>query len=85
MAKSKAQSQKPVTRIEQIQCPYCQKPTRIEPADDYRPIYGHCRVCGKRFIAERIRGGIEAMKVESAPSLDDPDRREIELGQGDEE
>ena len=68
-----------------VQCPYCGKDTSIVPAEDYRPIYVHCDLCGKRFIAERIRGGIEAMKIENASACDDPDRREIELSQGDEE
>jgi len=86
MAKTRTQKPETVTsEVVKINCPYCQKRTPVILADDYRPIYLQCRVCGKRFIAERIRGGIEAMKVEAAASLDDPDRREIELGQGDEE
>jgi hypothetical protein len=86
MAKTMTQSPKTVTsEVFKINCPYCQKKIPVIPADDYRPIYVQCRVCGKRFIAERIRGGIEAMKIEDASCLDDPDRREIELSQGDEE
>ncbi|MCU0585741.1 MAG: hypothetical protein MUC46_06695 [Desulfobacterales bacterium] len=85
---AKTGTQRPETAAEgavKLNCPYCQKKTPVIPADDYRPIYVECRACGKRFIAERVRGGIEVMKLEAAPPLDDPDRREIELGQGDEE
>ncbi len=84
---AKANEQKPgtATREVPVQCPYCGKSTAIVPAEDFRPIYVHCGVCGKRFIAERVRGGMEVLKVENAPSLDDPDRREIELSLGDEE
>ena len=85
MAKANMQSRKAVIGDEPVQCPYCLRSTSIVPAEDYRPIYVHCRVCGKRFIAERIRGGIEAMKVEDAPACEDPDRREMELSLGDEE
>ncbi len=61
MATSKAKRKAPETGEELVQCPYCQKNTRIVPASDYRPIYVNCTVCGKKFIAERIRGGIQAM------------------------
>jgi len=85
MAKADIQSRETVIGDETVQCPYCLKSTSIVPAEDYRPIYAFCRVCGNRFIGQRIRGGIRAMKVESAPACDDPDRREIEFGLGDEE
>jgi hypothetical protein len=85
MAKSNEQSQKGVILGGKIECPYCLRSTLIQPAADYRPIYVNCTVCGKRFIAERIQSGIEALKVEDASCFSDPDRREIEMGMGDEE
>jgi transcription elongation factor Elf1 len=85
MAKSKAQGQGTVTVKKTIKCPYCQKNTSVVPAEDYRPIFVDCTVCGKRFIAQRTREDIEALKIESASVLENPDLREIELSQGDEE
>lgn len=85
MAKASEQKPETASRETAAQCPYCGKSTLIVPAEDYRPIYAHCGVCGQRFIAERVRGGMEVLKVEDAPTLDDPDRREIELSLGDEE
>ena len=86
MAKTKTKSPETVaSEAVKINCPYCRKMTPVTPADDYRPIYVQCRVCGKRFIASRLPDKIAAMKVEDASALDDPDLREIELGQGEEE
>lgn len=84
---AKANEQKPEAAIREVavQCPYCGKSTSIVPAEDFRPIYVYCGVCGQRFIAERVRDGMEVLKIENAPPLDDPDRREIELSLGDEE
>jgi DNA-directed RNA polymerase subunit RPC12/RpoP len=73
------------TMEEEIQCPYCLKTTDVEPAPDYEPIYARCAVCGKRFILERVIDGIQALKVEGAPVCSDPDRREIEMGAGQED
>ena len=76
---------KTTCRNEQIQCPYCRMRTNVEPAPDYEPIYARCAVCGKRFILERVIDGIQALKVEGAPVCSDPDRREIEMGAGQED
>ena len=73
------------TMEEKIQCPYCLKTTDVEPAPDYAPIYARCAVCGKRFILERVIDGIQALKIEGAPVCSDPDRREIEMGAGQED
>jgi transcription elongation factor Elf1 len=85
MAKSKSQGQETVSGKKTIKCPYCQKNTSVVPAEDYQPIFADCKACGKRFILQRTREGIEALKIESASLLENPDLREIELGQGDEE
>jgi hypothetical protein len=85
MAKSKAQGQGTGLGKTAITCPYCLKNTPVVPAEDYRPIFADCKACGTRFILQRTREGIEALKIESASLLDNPDLREIELGQGDEE
>lgn len=85
MTTSNASCQGAGGRNEPIQCPYCLELSRIIPAEDYRPIFVDCTICGKRFIAQRTREGIEALKIESASVLENPDRREIELSQGDEE
>ena len=70
---------------EAITCPYCLQRTTVQPARDYAPIYAHCKVCGKRFIVERIVDGIQALRIEGAPTCSDPDRREIEMGMGQED
>ena len=66
-------------------CPYCREHTPIKPAADYAPVYAYCAVCGKRFIVERIRNGIDVMRLEDAPCASDPECRVIEMAQGDEE
>lgn len=71
-------------RIE-IRCPYCLMYTDAEPASNYEPIYVHCTVCSQRFILERIVDGFQALRIDRAPSSSDPDRREIEMGMGQEE
>lgn len=71
-------------RVE-IRCPYCRMHTDAEPASNYEPIYVHCKVCSKRFILERTMDGIQALRIEGAPASSDPDRREIEMGMGQEE
>ena len=73
-----------VMRVE-IRCPYCLMYTDAEPASNYEPIYVHCTVCSKKFILERIIDGFQALKIEGAPVSSDPDRREIEMGMGQEE
>ena len=70
---------------EVIHCPYCLEKTYVKPASDYAPIYARCTVCGKRFIVERIIDGFKALRIEGAPSCSDPDRREIEMGMGQED
>lgn len=70
---------------EEIQCPYCLKIVSVEPAPDYAPIYSHCPACGRRFILERVIEGVQALRLEDAPASSDPDRREIEMGMGQEE
>jgi transcription elongation factor Elf1 len=85
MAKSKAQGPETASGKTTIACPYCRKKTSVAPAEDYQPIFADCKACGKRFILQRTREGIEALKVESASLCENPDLREIELGQGDEE
>lgn len=75
-----------ISRMEEaITCPYCLQRTMVQPAPDYAPIYAHCTVCDKRFIVERIVDGIQALRIEGAPTCSDPDRREIEMGQGQED
>lgn len=68
-----------------LACPYCREQTVVSPAENFAPVYAHCQVCGKRFIVERIEDGVEALKVEGAPACSDPDRREIEMGAGQED
>ena len=68
-----------------LACPYCRKQTVVVPAENYAPVYARCRACGKRFIVERISDGVQALKVEGAPVCSDPDRREIEMGAGQED
>ena len=71
-------------RVE-IRCPYCLMHTDAAPASNYEPIYVNCTVCGKKFILERIIDGFQALRIEGAPVSSDPDRREIEMGMGQEE
>lgn len=68
-----------------ITCPYCHGPTIINPRADYRPIYTICNGCKEKFIIERVARGIKAFTLEEAPTCSDPNRRAIEMGQGDEE
>ena len=85
MAPSTTQSRLAAVLEENVICPYCQENTAILPAANYRPIFVVCRVCGKQFIAERMKKGIQVLKVEGAPCCSDPDRRAIETGLGDED
>jgi ribosomal protein S27E len=71
--------------VQKVRCPYCLKNTPVVPAADYQPIYANCNVCGRQFIVVRIQDGIKTLQVEGAPCCDDPDRRAIETGQGDED
>jgi len=71
-------------RVE-IRCPYCLMHTEAEPASNYEPIYVPCKVCSQKFILERTMDGFQALKIEGAPCCSDPDRREIEMGMGQEE
>jgi hypothetical protein len=66
-------------------CPYCREFITFQPAADYAPVYNYCTACGKRFIVERLRNRIDAMRLEDAPCASDPECRIIEMGQGDEE
>jgi hypothetical protein len=66
-------------------CPYCGVFLTLQPAADYAPVYNDCETCGRRFIVERLRHGIQAMRLEDAPCASDPECRIIESGQGDEE
>jgi uncharacterized protein (DUF983 family) len=68
-----------------LTCPYCREQTMAEPAENYAPVYARCSVCGKRFIVERMSDGIRTLRIEGAPSCSDPDRREIEMGAGQED
>ncbi len=85
MAPSTQQSLHAAVLEENVICPYCQENTVILPAANYRPIFVECGVCGKQFIAERMKKGIQVLKVEGAPCCSDPDRRAIETGLGDED
>lgn len=69
----------------EIRCPYCLMYTSAEPASNYEPIYVRCALCSKKFILERIIDGYQAFRLEDAPVSSDPDRREIEMGMGQEE
>jgi len=75
----------PANREEMIQCPYCLKRTNVVPASDYAPIHVRCTACGKKFILERVIDGFQAFRTEGAPTCSDPDRREIEMGMGQED
>jgi DNA-directed RNA polymerase subunit RPC12/RpoP len=71
-------------RVE-IRCPYCLMLTEAEPASNYEPIYARCKVCSQKFILERTIDGFQTLRIEGAPCCSDPDRREIEMGMGQEE
>jgi hypothetical protein len=76
---------KPADMEESIECPYCFERTQVEPASNYAPIYVYCAECDRRFILERTIDGFQALKTENAPCCSDPDRREIEMGLGQED
>ena len=65
--------------------PYCFERTQVEPASNYAPIYVYCAECDRRFILERTIDGFQALRTENAPCCSDPDRREIEMGLGQED
>jgi DNA-directed RNA polymerase subunit RPC12/RpoP len=85
MPKLNGKTLEPSNREEKIQCPYCLKHTNVVPASDYAPIYVRCAVCDKKFILERLIDGFQALRIEGAPCTSDPDRREIEMGLGQED
>lgn len=85
MSKPNQESMVSDATVEEIQCPYCLKIARVKPAPDYAPIYAHCTACGQRFILERVIKGVRALRLEDAPVSSDPDRREIEMGMGQED
>jgi Zn ribbon nucleic-acid-binding protein len=66
-------------------CPYCRENTAVQLPPDYSPVYVHCIACGRRFIAERIKNGLDVFRLENAPCSSDPDCRETEMGQGQED
>lgn len=75
-----------LARLEQIaRCPYCREKTVIQLPPNYAPVYVNCMACGRRFIAERIKDGLDVLRLENAPCSSDPDCREIEMNQGQEE
>lgn len=71
--------------LETAGCPYCGRQTTVDLPGDYAPVYIHCDVCGKKFIAERLAEGFQVLTREDAPCYSDPDCRELELGGYDEE
>jgi hypothetical protein len=71
--------------VESARCPYCSDQTSVELPADYRPVYGYCGCCGKKFIAERLAEGFQVLTIEEAPCCSDPDCRELEMGGYDEE
>lgn len=74
------------TNLEEIaRCPYCREETVVQLPPNYAPVYVHCTVCGRRFIAERIENGLDVLRLENAPCSSDPDCREIEMSQGQED
>lgn len=73
-------------RLEEIaRCPYCRGKTVVQLPPNYAPVYVHCMACGRRFIVERIKNGLDVLRLENAPCSSDPDCREIEMSQGQEE
>jgi DNA-directed RNA polymerase subunit RPC12/RpoP len=70
---------------ETARCPYCREETALQLPPNYAPVYVHCIACGRRFIAERIKNGLNVFRLENAPCSSDPDCRETEMGQGQEE
>ena len=74
------------TPTEEIaKCPYCSAQTRASLPANFEPVYAVCEVCAAQFIVQRSGAGFEAMTVEDAPCLSNPDCREIEMGAYDEE
>lgn len=66
-------------------CPYCREFNTTQPAKDYAPVYDYCAACGRRFILERTRTGLDVMRLEDASCASDPECRVIEMSQSDEE
>jgi DNA-directed RNA polymerase subunit RPC12/RpoP len=75
----------PVHSEETTRCPYCREETAVQLPLNYAPVYVHCMACGRRFIVERIKNGLDVFRLENAPCSSDPDCREIEIGQGQED
>ncbi len=75
----------PSVSVETARCPYCREEISVELPGSYRPVYRYCSVCGRKFIAERLAEGFEALTLENAPCTSDPDCREIEMAGYDEE
>ena len=70
---------------ETARCPYCREETAVQLPPNYAPVYVHCTACGRKFIAERIKNGLDVFRLENAPCSSDPDCRDIEMSQGQEE
>ena len=71
--------------MEKTNCPYCSHKTELALPDDYRPVYRQCNTCGKKFIAERLAKGFQALTLEEAPCCSDPDCIALETAGSDEE
>jgi DNA-directed RNA polymerase subunit RPC12/RpoP len=76
----------PAERSEETaRCPYCREETAVQLPLNFAPVYAHCMACGRRFIVERIKSGLDVFRLENAPCSSDPDCREIEMSQGQED
>jgi transcription elongation factor Elf1 len=85
MTRSKMRADAMQQPHESVACPYCGKPTTVVLPADYAPVYRACGVCGRRFIIERTRGGLDVFTLEAAPCCSNPDCRAAETAQGQEE
>ncbi len=73
------------TRLQKkVGCPYCHAKKTIS-LPNYAPRYVDCAACGKRFIVERTRDGLDVFTLEAVPRSSDPDYRESEMSSGQEE
>ena len=68
-----------------VSCPYCGKETPIDIPENYAPTYSRCKPCGKKFILERLKEGLQVYQIGEAPCCSDPECRDIEMGSSDEQ
>ncbi len=62
-----------------VTCPYCTTNVSLDLSESYEPVFQVCPDCGRRFIVERTAGGVRALREKDAPSLSNPDCREVEM------